>query len=75
MSEYVLTQRKYFTVGEEVETVEGEGWQHLFVTPEKDYKILPPVEQLDVLVKIEKELVNMRSHLMDVLFINTKYPS
>ena len=75
MSEYVLTQRKYFTVGEEVETVEGEGWQHLFVTPEKDYKILPPVEQLDVLVKIEKELVNMRNNLMDVLFINTKYPS
>tara|TARA_Y100001951_G_scaffold69119_1_gene56038 strand:+ start:1016 stop:1243 length:228 start_codon:yes stop_codon:yes gene_type:complete len=75
MSEYSLTQRKYFTIGEEVETVEGEGWQHLFVTPEEDYKILPPVEQLDVLVKIEKELVNMRSHLMDVLFINTKYPS
>ena len=76
MKEYVLTQRKYFTIGEEVEThVEGEGWQHVYVTPEKDYKILPPVEQLDVLVQIEKELVSIRSRLTDDLFINSKYPS
>jgi len=76
MNEYVLTQRKYFTIGEEVEThVEGEGWQHVYVIPEKDYKILPPVEQLDVLVQIEKELVSIRSSLTDDLFINSKYPA
>lgn len=75
MSAYSLTQRKYFTIGVEVETVEGEGWEHLYVTPEKDYKILPPVEQLDILVKIEKELVHIRSSLSDTLFINAKYPS
>ena len=70
-----LIRGKYITMGQETETVAGEGWTHVYVKLEEDFKILPPVEQLDVLVQIEKELIRVRTDLIDELFINSKYPT
>jgi len=75
MTKDTLVRHKYITMGEETETVASEGWTHVYVTLEEDFKVLPPLEQLDTLVQIEKELIRVRTDLIDKLFINSKYPS
>ena len=63
------SELKYFIIGEKDLN------QQIYVRPEKDFKRLPLLEQVDILVRIEKEVIKIRLNMMDTLFTNTKYPS